>query len=228
MLKLFQSKIKKSNDLAERIFEYRPYKPHLSKCPDLKVRFICKDCESMQDALNKVIEYCEGADTSQERYLYAITYAWSRVIYNERAIYYLEKYLNNELYNKYTKSEKLKITHLKEMYSYLIDCYTKDLKYDKALVICDYFINNISNNELTIFYKKADILRRKNNLQEAINVFQEAKNHICDKYDLQCINNHIEDLKEKIKKEYVFKPKLNKRERLKLYSDEIYEIDIRN
>ena len=178
------------------------------------------------NSLNKVIEYCEKPNTPKARYLYAITYAWSRVIYNERAIYYLEKYLSNELYLKYASNQNAKIQHLSEMYGYLIDCYVKDLKYDKALSTCDYYLENINISEISIYYKKADIFRRKNKLDIAINNFELAKKYTNNETDLEFIDRKIKDLKNKIEKKYVFKPKLKERKRIRIDSDDIFDLDI--
>lgn len=227
MFEVFKKKaVKKDNDLAERIFEYRTYQPYVKSCPDKDVKRICMECKDIQDSLNKVIEYCEKPNTPKARYLYAITYAWSRVIYNERAIYYLEKYLSNELYLKYASNQNAKIQHLSEMYGYLIDCYVKDLKYDKALSTCDYYLENINISEISIYYKKADIFRRKNKLDIAINNFELAKKYTNNETDLEFIDRKIKDLKNKIEKKYVFKPKLKERKRIRIDSDDIFDLDI--
>lgn len=228
MLNFFNPKIKKSNDLAERIFEYRVYQPYINSCPDKQVRFVCKDCTNIQESLNKVIEYCEEPVTPKARYLYAITYAWSRVIYNERAIYYLEQYLSGDLYAKYTDTYEKRLNHLGQMYDYLIDCYKKDLKFDKALEVCDYFLTNINENDIYIHYQQADIFKRQNKLQLAISSYENAKKHAKEKNDLIYIQEHIQDVQNKIRNNYIFKPRLKERKRLKINSDEIFELKIKN
>jgi len=223
---LFSKTTASSVDLAERIFEYRVYQPYVNECPDKDVRIACKNCKDIQDSLNKVIEYCGEPTTSRQKYLYAITYAWSRVIYNERAIYYLKEYLGGDLYSKYTSTKSKKILHLTEMYGYLIDCYTKDLKYDDALKVCEYFLNNICKKQLSIYYKKADILRRKNDLNNSILTYEHSKKYITCSDDLNYIDRQISDLKNKIQKKYIFKVKVKERKRYHIHSDEIFDLEI--
>lgn len=219
------SKNYKNNDLAEQIFEFRTYQPYVKNCPNKKIKKICWDCNDIQDSLNKVIEYCEEPITPKSRFLHAIAYAYSRVLYNERAIYYLQLYLSNEPYDKFNETPKLLEYHFVEMYGYLINCYIKDLKYDKALEVCDYCIKKFDDTYI-IYLKKADIYRRKNMLRMSCQILEEAKNNLkIDKSYLQVISHRIDDYKSKISKGYIFKTHSGNKNRIEIHSDKIYELN---
>lgn len=204
MFNFFKSKeIKKSPDLAEKIFEYRPYQPYINDCPDKDVREICKNCKNIQDTFNKVIEYCGPPNTPKARYIYALTYAWSRVEYNDLAIKYLELYLNDELY--YPISDKT--YHIFEMRRYLGQAYEKKRDLDSALKnyqICLQITNKYPAPYLDI----ANVYRKQNDLNKALEILKEATNSPFYINDFKVsIDNRIEEYTNKLKKGYKYKPR---------------------
>ena len=206
MFKFKKRDIEKSPDLAERIFNYRTYQPYVNECPDLEVKKICKDCKSIQDSLNKVIEYCGEPNSAKARYYYAITYAWSRKEYNDLAIEYLTLYLNNPPYDKKygNKTEEPNI-HLYEMWRYLGQAYEKNKNLDEALNCyfkCLEYLESFQVPYLDI----ANIYRKKNDLNSSLEILNNAKSTQYYKNDFkEVIDRYILDYEEKIKKGYKYK-----------------------
>lgn len=205
MFKLPKKDIEKSPDLAERIFYYRTYQPYVNECPDKLVREICKDCQNVQDSLNKVIEYCGEPNTPKARYYYAITYAWSRVEYNNLAIKYLKLYLENELYTKeYGVTKEKQNYHLYEMWRYLGQAYEKAYDFDNSLncyMKCLEYQKNFQVPYLDI----ANIYRKKNDLISALKILNQAKNTQYYKDDFkEIIDRYILDYEEKNRKGYKY------------------------
>ena len=203
MFNFLKKGIKKSPELAERIFEYRTYKPYVNNCPDKEVREICKNCKNVQDTLNKVIEYCGEPDTPKARYYYAIAYAWSRIEYNDLAIKYLELYLNNELFNPVSNIQY----HKYEMYRYLGQAYEK--KKDLDLALKNYKICLDLMPELQVPYLDiANIYKKKNQLDKSLEVLENSKKTNYYKNEFKkVIDRYIEDYKQKIKNKYIYKPR---------------------
>ena len=204
MFNFFKVKeIDKNLDLAERIFNYRTYQPYVNNCPDKEVKEICKDCKNIQDSLNKVIEYCGEPNTPKARYYYAITYAWSRIEYNELAIKYLKLYLSNELYLPH----KNKIFHLYEMNDYLGQAYEKGKYLDKALKQYEKCLNIYPQSQIP-YLRIANIYRKMNELNKSIDILDKSKSTIYYKENKEfkeIIDRYYDDYQEKIKKGYIYK-----------------------
>lgn len=88
-----------------------------------------------QAVLLKIIQLIGEPSTPQERYIVAKAYAWSRVKYRDKAIYYLNLYLANNIYegayihkhhNFYNTLEDEKKYHLSEMYNLLGTAYERN------------------------------------------------------------------------------------------------------
>lgn len=201
-------------DLAERIFEVRPYQPYVKNCKDSEVKKVCWNCKNIQDTLNKVIEVCGPADSPKARYLYAIAYAWSRKEYNDKAIYYLEQYLNNPLYtgayrrlNPQYSLEKRKKLHVSEMLGYLGKAYEKSYNFEKALD-CQLKRLDLDPEFAGIYVAVSEIYTKLNQLNKALDILHRAQTTIYYKDEFKTtIDNYIENIKAKINSGYVYKPR---------------------
>lgn len=159
---------------------------------------ILKKCHSRQEVLDKVLEYCIEADTPQKRYLLAKASSWSNAKYRKQSIYYITKYLNNELYEyqyknishflncigydsfKATAQEKEeteKRIHISNIYQDL------GKSCEGEYLFTDAKISYSKAVELTPFYahcyiKLSQIYEKMNTLNEAMNVLISAKKSI--------------------------------------------------
>lgn len=214
MFSFLSKKYSNNPDLAERIFEIRTYQPYVKKCKDLEVKMACWKCKDIQDTLNKVIEVCGPANSPKARYLYAITYAWSRKEYNDKAIYYLEQYLNNPLYtgayrklNSQYSLEKRKKIHISEMLGYLGKAYEKSYNFEKALN-CQLKRLDLDPEFAGIYVTVSEIYTKLNQLNKALDILNRAQTTIYYKDEFKTtIDNYIEKIKAKINSNYVYKPR---------------------
>lgn len=190
-----------------------------------------------QMLLSRIIELVDGTETPRQRYILAKAYSWSHAEYREKAIKYLNLYLNNSLYEgaynrNYIPEDKenprswvsAKNTHLYDMYTALGDCYLGEYMYEEAL---NAYVqaNRYAPSFASTWSKMAKTYIRMNDLQSALNVFQDAKNtsYYSKRYwhdsisgedreiDFwKCIDSGEQDIKDKIAKGYKYKPRKRK------------------
>ena len=234
-------------DLAEQLFNSQTLGGYIDDKYSSQVNAILKECTPVdskyperQQVLLKIIEMIGEPKTPKERYIIAISYAWSRVEYREKAIYYLNLYLNNELYvniyahRKYGLSSNISLKenekhHLIEMYDYLAKAYIGIYDFNKALAVGEKMIN-INPNDQRGYFVKTEILSKQGKLQECKTWLEQIKTSpyykiqiyydvlgrkIEDSYFCKAIDRLLEDTENKIKKNYIYKPKIhsNKKEK---------------
>lgn len=120
-------KLLKSNKLAEKIMKYQSYNPYLKDCDDRDVKKACKDCNCLKDVYHTAIKYIETDNSTTSTYLLTKANFGLGVLYNERTIYYAEKYLKS-INNIFCDKEKLM-----EICDILAECYKKDYLIEKEL-----------------------------------------------------------------------------------------------
>ncbi len=220
-------KLTDNPNLALNIFHTLSVGYNSSFLEKILIKYILKDCKDRQDILNKVIEVCGEPNTPQKRYIYAITYAWSNKEYRNKAIHYLELYLNNELWeesfihkfrNINDTFEIQKKDHIYDLTKYLAEIYEKEYQFNEALKNYEKMIK--LDPYLPFGYNgKISIMIKKNKIDEAIQYLKVIK-----KSKYYCKNNNyypnnwlmasIDDLLKKCKnlkeKDYVYKPRKNK------------------
>lgn len=200
----------------------------LSSKEEKIINNILSQFNSRQDILNKAIEICGEPITPQQRYIYAIVYSWSNKEYRKKAIYYLNLYLNNELYEDIyihrfsylgQTDENKKIEHLTTMYNYLGEVYEKEYEFENAL---DIYNKVISINPFSpVGYRgKVNILIKQNNLDMAIKFLEDfktskyySKNKInpnIENWLVQIIDEMLEDCQIKKESNYCYKPRKQK------------------
>ena len=198
------------------------YEP--SKLNKFKINLILKKCNSRQDILNKVIEICGLPDTPQKRYIYAMAYGWSNKEYRQKAIYYINLYINNDLYedvyihklNKIDSSiEQRKNEHLCSIYDLLAEIYIKEYEFENALKFVNMCIN--IDPKMPLFYrKKVEILIKTHNIDLAINFLNDIKNssyysknndYVPKTWFIDTIDELLNNCEELKKKKYVYKPR---------------------
>lgn len=220
---------KNNPELAYKIFQTLSVGYYYTPLEKLKINYILRNCKCRQDVLNKVIEVCGEPKTPFQRYIYAITYAWSNKEYRQLAIHYLNYYLSNELWdgaylNRYRSSvndEERKKEHLCKMYDYLFDAYIGTYEFDKALETAEHMIEiDISNP--TCHMAKCEILIKLNKLNECKEWLEAQKKlpfYKLDEKHLETepqnwfyftINRLLNDVNEKIEKGYVYRPRKRK------------------
>lgn len=186
-----------------------------------------------QKILLKVIELAGEPITPKQRYLLAIAYAWSRANYREKAIYYLELYLNNEICDEICKRyssdgnyEEGKKKHLIEMYNFLAKAYISEYDFNKGLEISEKMIEIYPQNPMG-YFTKTEALTKQNELnkcQEWLIEVKKSKYYKIYKYKdalgrefkddwfYTSINRLLTETEEKIKKGYVYRPRKKKSE----------------
>ncbi len=237
LIKLFKkATVKKIDnvDLAEQLFNTLLVSASFGNSVlDKDVEYLLSQCKTRQEILDKIIELCGEPNTPKQRYLLAKAHAWSKVSHRKLAIKYLELYLNNDLYennykehhhslgDKYFSIEEEKNIHIAEICNYLGKAYEGEYEFDKALM---YYKKEL---ELTPFWPAAychvgGILIKQNKLIEAMDFYLRAKKSPyykpvkykdffgktqTDSTFKKVIDDHLADLKEKIDKGYVYKPR---------------------
>lgn len=221
---------KNNPELAYKIFQTLSVGYSYTYLEKLKINYILRNCKCRQDVLNKVIEVCGEPLTPFQRYIYAITYAWSNKEYRHLAIHYINWYLSNELWdgaylNKYKisiqSSEEQKIDHLCNMYNYLFSAYIGVYDFDNALKTAEYTIQIDASNPQG-YMAKCEVLIKLNKLNECKEWLEAQKKLPFYKFDKKhletapenwfyfTINRLLNDVNEKIEKGYVYKPRKTK------------------
>lgn len=223
-------------ELAYQLLETQMLGGNLDKKYKYSVNKILKECTlkgalypERQQVLFKIIDLIGVPQTSKERFIVAKAYAWSKAEYRDKAIHYLELYLNNPLYeeayihnlhNYNDTLEKRKLYHLSEMYGYLGKAYIGEYDFDKALSIYEYIINIFPENP-SAYIGKCETLIKQNELSKCYNWLLNCKKLPYYKLNKQygktekenffhfTINRLLKDVEEKISKGYMYKPRKN-------------------
>lgn len=224
-----------NTELAYQLFETQMLGGNVNKKYKYSVNKVLKECTpkgdlypERQQVLLKIIDLIGDPKTPKERFIVAKTYAWSRAEYRNDAIQYLELYLNNPLYkeayinNVYDTPEKNKLHHLSEMYGYLGKAYIGEYDFDKALSTYEYMINIFPENP-SAYMGKCETLIKQNELSKCYDWLLNCKKLPYYKLNKQngkteeenwfhfTINRLIKDVKEKIDKGYIYRPRKNKK-----------------
>jgi tetratricopeptide (TPR) repeat protein len=170
-----------------------------------------------QKILLKVISLIDATDTPQKRFLLAKAYAWSKVEYREKSIEYLELYLNNDVYvNQY--SQETNNRNLFDMYNFLCKAYLGTYNFEKALNVAEKTLNIDKSNPIG-YQLKTEVLIKTNKLIEAKEWLECQKKSPYYKFNKKyletssenffffTINRLLNDIEEKIKKGYVYRPR---------------------
>ena len=238
-MKIVEKLLKKLNktdnvELASQLFNTQVLGSDINKKYKYQINKILKDCTpkgdkypERQQVLLKVIELIGEPQNPKERFLIAKSYAWSRVSYRNKAIYYLEFYLNNPLYEEayihhsryYNDTiEKSKLYHLSEMYGYLGKAYIGEYDFNKALHVYEHMIN-IFPEDPPSYMGKCEVLIKQNKLLDCKNWLTTCKTLPYYKLNKQygkteeenwfhfTINRLLKDVEEKITKGYVYRPR---------------------
>ena len=224
-----------NTELAYQLFETQMLGGNVNKKYKYSVNKVLKECTpkgdlypERQQVLLKIIDLIGDPKTPKERFIVAKTYAWSRAEYRNDAIQYLELYLNNPLYkeayinNVYDTPEKNKLHHLSEMYGYLGKAYIGEYDFDKALSTYEYMINIFPENP-SAYMGKCETLIKQNELSKCYDWLLNCKKLPYYKLNKQngkteeenwfhfTINRLIKDVKKKIDKGYIYRPRKNKK-----------------
>lgn len=233
LLDIFKTNID-NIELAEELFNTLSVGGSTSQKYERAIKKIENECKDGSDypdrqkILLKVIELAESPDTPKQRYLIAIAYAWSRANYRDKAITYLELYLNNEIWDEICKRyssdgnyEEGKQKHLIEMYNFLAKAYISEYDFDKGLEISEKMINIYPQNPMG-YFNKTEVLTKKNELQKCREWLLEVKKspyykiykykdaldrEYKDDWFYTSINKLLAETEEKIKKGYVYRPR---------------------
>lgn len=215
---LFSSLFSISNiDLAEKIMEYKMYQPFIDQCPDKRVREACWNCQNLKDVYKKVTDLVNDDGSAKALYLLFYANYGLGVIYNERAKYYLKKYLKTGLY----KPLPNKKAHLVDLYSKLAKCYERDLEYDEAIKCYKYIIENLFD-DTSIYIHIAELYKKKNDLFKACEILENARKGR-KKQDKDDIDRYLTDYTKKIENNYKFKPTTRERKRIMIDKDNYYD-----
>jgi len=184
-----------------------------------QVENILSIIKDRQEVLLKVIELAGSPNTPKQRRIIAEAYAWSRSQYRKEAIKYIELYLNSELYYEYipgahitsdyreATKQDVENAHKVEMLMYLGKAYEGEYDFDKALE-CFTKQAEIIPYWASIYCNIAKILTKQNKLNEAVQVLEKAKIiERMDETNIKVLDSRIYELKQKIKKGYVYKPR---------------------
>lgn len=235
-----QLEFNKNVELAEQLFNTQILGTDVDLQYKQQVNKILNECTprdkkypERQQVLLKVVELIGEPKTPKERFLVAKSYAWSKVQYRDKAIYYLKLYLENELWkdayihkiHNYGDTEReSKLYHLKEIYEYLAKAYIGKYDFDEALKIYEYLIN-IFPEHPSAYCGKYECLLKQNKLNECFEWIKKVKKSkyykiyykdtilntkIKDTWFKDTIDNILNDVVEKIKKGYIYKPRKNK------------------
>ena len=178
---------------------------------------ILSSCKTRSEKLEKIAKLCEPAKTNEDLYYISKSYVWAGAQYRTAAIRYLLEYIEAGGFWEGLPDEKIpmdgyvldqKASNISSAYADLAKCYEGEYEFDKALEayqkayeLLPYSVANLIGIS-TIYIKK-------NNLDKALAALEEAKNstyyNIPDFSDV--VDRHIVDVKIKIEKGYVYKPK---------------------
>ncbi len=187
-----------------------------------------------QTLLSRIIELTGAPDTPKQRYLLAKAYSWSHAEYRSKAIEYITLYLDNELFDGAYSKQQIsdnpenplnwvtpKNRHLYEMYSALGDAYLGEHE-DKLAFFAYQKASEYAPSFTGPFFGMATACIHMNDLQGALTVFENAKKSPYytkrEWYDTnsgkyrdidfwKTIDKGEKEIKDKIEKNYVYRPK---------------------
>lgn len=231
---IFKSNYNVDNtELASQLFDTQIVGSNVDRKYQKQIFKILKDCTSngskypeRQQVLLKIIDLIGEPKTSKERFIVAKAYAWSRSNYNDKAIKYLELYLSNDLYSEamnksYSLKERTKY-HLSEMYGYLAKAYIKNYDFEKALSVYQFLIDKYPD-DVPSYMGKCETLIKLNHLEECHSWLlncKKSKYYIfnekfpetsTENWFYFTINRLLEDVENKIKKGYKYRPRKTKK-----------------
>lgn len=220
-------KDKNNPDIALDLFHTLSVGYEFNKITQMKLNNIIKSCSCRQDILNKVIEICGTPKTPKQRYIYAMAYGWSNKEYRKKAIFYINMYLDNELYediflcrfrNINATIEERKKEHIYDMQNMLIDLYIKEYEFDNALQLIEKNINLVPTLPLA-YRKKVEVLIKTNQIDYAITFLKnfkkskyycKYKNYYPTTWLMDTINELLNDCISKKQGKYIYKPRKQK------------------
>lgn len=206
-----------NNTLAERIMEYKMYQPFIKQCPDKRVKEACWECNNLTDVYHKVLELVVQDNTPKSLALLFYANYGLGVVYNERAKFYLKKYLQTNLYKPIPNKRVCTI----ELYKYLAKCYERDLEYDEAIDCYYYIINELKYDDASIYIKIAELYKKKNDLLKACDILEGARKGRKHQ-EREDIDRYLSDYTKKLINNYVFKSKPKEQKRIMIDSDKYY------
>ncbi len=214
--KLFSSKNESDVDIALQLFESQG----VGETVGAKAKAILNTCKNRQEVLFKAIELC-GPNPSDAKSLYIVShcYVWLGAKYRVQAIKYLEEYISlgaswsgtpRDIINMGGYFVNQLSSNKASVYHYLGKAYEGEYMFEKAEnaykeaeTLCPEFA--------TYSVCVANTFVKRNDLKKALDYLQNKKqtsyykNNI-DDYKM-LLNNALDDVKSKIEKGYVYKPK---------------------
>lgn len=177
-----------------------------------EARRILNSCSNRQEVLLKAIEMCgENPSTPKALYVVSSCYVWLGAKYRPQAIEYLEKYLDVGLFCEPENAIYVKAS----VYKYLGEAYEGEYEFDKAEQayltaekICPDTPCHVVDTS-RIYIKKGDLQRALNHLEATKSSVYYRKN-INDYKTV--IDSYVDDVKMKISKGYVYRPRKKKQE----------------
>lgn len=166
--------------LAEHMFNFTDSKKNSEQ---EFLNWLRSKCSGRMDYFDIAIKLCGKPITKHRRFLLAKIYAWHSVVYADKAIYYINLYLNNGLYKGAYKHinygsdtiSSRKNIHLSDMYMYLGQSHERLKEYDNAI---RYYKEEIKYRPEvpTGYVHIANVYKNKKELQHAIDILEQAKN----------------------------------------------------
>lgn len=196
-----------------------------SSINNLLIKILSKN-KSRQEILNLVIKICRKSKDAKSRYIYALTYAISNKEYTSQAIFYLNLYLKNDLWedaykNKFQNSnqsiEERKNKHLSIMYEYLGKAYLKIYDFKNALISFEKGIDADPTDPI-LYGRKVECLIKQNQIDNAILYLKTVKegryykkndNYVPNSWFVDTIDKLILECENKKKNNYIYKPRKN-------------------
>jgi len=185
-----------------------------------------------KDRMYYIINSCNTINPSiKEQFLLSLAYNNLGSMYNEYTIRYIEMYLHD--YNFYNKqfrgctTNEDKINYQINMFNILLaNKYSEDLEYEKALN-CALKAKGMSDSyakRWEPYYTISTILYKMNDYKNAIINLNEGLRKIDNKYDKKNCIELLKELKDKQKRNYIYKPKKIVRKRIDPQTNKIYDL----
>lgn len=194
---------------------------------------VIKSTKDKNKLANKIIDLCKNIESPIAYYNIAYAYRMKGSEYRVKVIEYLNKFLSNPKFDKLSEHFSIQQFYnistfnlkLAGAYIFLGETYEEEYEFEKALN-CYMKSYNIDPYESPIYCCIANIYRKMNNLDKAIEFLKNAKeskyykvyewkNPIVNKtYKddtfIKVIDNYLNDLKNKKEKDYIYRPRKKK------------------